>query len=184
MNKKAVALSETAGCTVIYTAAVFLHFLYPLSGGGALSILLGAINESVWEHTKIFSVAYLGWSLLQLLWLKTRFHRYVVAKCVGLYLMMGVIIGSYYGYIALSGGHSLWVDILCSLFAVILAQYTSFRLETGDDRLADFFAAALMMLMLYYIMFFSFSAFPPKVGLFRDPVTGTYGLPERFPRAD
>ena len=64
MDQKAVARSEAAGCAVIYCAAVFLHFVYPLSGGAAMSIVVGAVNESVWEHTKIVAAPYLGWALL------------------------------------------------------------------------------------------------------------------------
>lgn len=180
MNRKAAAWSEAAGCVFIYAGAVVLHYIYPLSAGSPLSILFGAINESVWEHTKIFSAAYLAWSALQLCWLKVRFHRYVAAKCIGLYLLMGFIIGSYYFYTALTGTHILWVDILSSLAGVILTQFVTYRLETGDNTLGDYFTPALMMLMLYYLMFFSFTAFPPKADLFRDPITGAYGLRDRF----
>ena len=94
MDKRAVALSEAAGCVLIYSAAVLLHFVYPLSKGAALSIVFGSVNESVWEHTKIFAAPYIGWALLQLCWLKVHFRQYVVAKVIGLYVMAGMIIGS------------------------------------------------------------------------------------------
>ena len=177
MKKQAVALSEAAGCVFIYAVAVLLHYIYPLSRGSALSILLGAVNESVWEHTKIFSAAYLVWSVLQLCWLKVGFHRYVTVKCIGLYTLIGLIAGCYYAYTAFTGKSVLLVDILTSLAAVVLTQALTFLLETGDNRLADYFMPALMLLMLYYLMFFSFTAYPPKIELFRDPVSDTYGLP-------
>lgn len=177
MNKRAAAVSEAAGGVFIYCVAVFLHFVYPLSGGAALSILYGAVNESVWEHTKIFSAAYIAWSLLQLCWLRVRFRQYVAAKCVGLYTLMGLIIGVYYAYTAFTGVNIVWVDILSSLLSVFLVQALTYRLETGDNRLADGFIPALMLIMLYYLMFFSFTIFPPKAALFRDPVTGGFGIP-------
>ena len=176
VNKRRVAISEAAGSIVIYCAAVFLHFVYPLSGGSALSILFGAVNESVWEHTKIFSAAYIGWSLLQLCWLKVHFRQYVAAKCIGLYTLMGLIIGVFYAYTALTGRNIVWVDILSSLLSVILVQAMTYFGETGDNRLEDFFAPALMLIMLYYLMFFSFPIYPPKAALFRDPVGGGYGI--------
>ena len=176
MNKRSVAVSEAVGIVVIYGAAVFLHFVYPLSGGSALSILFGAVNESVWEHTKIFSAAYIGWSLLQLCWLKVRFRQYVAAKCIGLYTLMGLIIGVYYAYTAFTGHYVVWADVLSSLLSVILVQALTFFLETGDNRLQDYFAPALMLVMLYYLMFFSFTIFPPKAELFRDPIGGGFGI--------
>ena len=180
MNKKSIAFSEAAGSVFIYCTAVFLHFVYPLSRGAALSIIFGAVNESVWEHSKIFSAAYIGWSLLQLCWLKVGFKRYVVAKCIGLYTLAGMVIGAYYLYTSFTGGNIIWADILLSLAAVVLTQALTYRLETEENRLPEYFAPALMLIMLYYLMFFSFTIFPPKIELFRDPVSGGYGLIQRI----
>lgn len=174
--KKRAAISEAIGCVVIYAAAVFLHFVYAQTDGSPLAILFGSVNESVWEHVKIFSVAYMGWSLLQLSWLRLPFRRYVVAKCIGLYILMGLMIGFFYTYTRFTGGNIVWVDIVSSALTVVLIQFITYRLETADNRLADCFAPALLLLMLYYIMFFSFTVFPPRTALFRDPVSGGYGL--------
>lgn len=174
MNKKSYALSEAAGCVAIYLAAVFLHFIYPLSGGSPLAFLFGAVNESVWEHVKIFSAAYTGYALLQLLWIHVPFRRYVVAKCAGLYLLMGGIILSHYTFIAIAGDSLFRFDILSSVVLVILAQLVSYRLTTGHGHIGEFFIPALWLLLLYYLMFFSFTIFPPKTALFRDPLTGGY----------
>ena len=176
MNNKRAALSEAAGAVVIYSAAVFLHFLYPLTGASPLSILLGAVNESVWEHVKIFSIAYVGYAVLQLCWIGLPFRRYAVAKCIGLYTMMAAMIGFYYLYTAFVGRSVYQVDILSSLVFVIAVQALSCRLETSGNRLADYFYPAMLLLMLYYVMFFSFTIYPPKVGLFRDPLSGRYGV--------
>ena len=176
MNRRALAISEAAGCAVIYAAAVFLHFFYPLSGGSPLSILYGAVNESVWEHLKIFTAGYIGYALLQLCWLRVPFKRYAAAKCAGLYALMLGIAGFHYLYTAVIGRSIPAVDVISSAVIVVLAQLLSYRLITADDRIEDYFAPALMLLLLYYLMFFSFTIFPPKLGLFRDPVSGGYGL--------
>lgn len=180
MDKRAVTLSEAAGCVFIYCAAVLLHFVYPLSRGAALSIVFGAVNESVWEHTKIFAAPYIGWALLQLCWLKVHFRQYVVAKVIGLYLMAGTVIGSSYLLSLFTEQNLLWADIAASLVAVIAAQALSCHLETSRNRLSEYFLPALMLLTLYYLMFFSFTIFPPKAELFRDPVSGGFGIVERI----
>lgn len=176
MNKKAIFISEAAGWAVICSAAVFLHFAYELSGRSALGLLFGAVNESVWEHVKVFGAAYTGWALLQLIWLKVPFRRYVTAKCAGLYLLTGGMIVFYYGYTAITGTNILAVDIISSLVLTALAQFLSFRLETDDRVNGDLFAPSLMLIMLFYLMFFSFTIFPPRIGLFRDPISGGYGI--------
>lgn len=176
MNKKAFAISEAVGCAVIFAAAVYLHFAYLLSGGSALGMVFGAVNESVWEHVKIFSAAYTGWAMIQLCWIRVPFRRYVAAKCAGLYFLMGFMILFFYTYTYFAGTNILWLDILSSFVTVAAAQFISFMGTTGDNRLGEYFAPALMLLMLYYLMFFSFTVFPPKLGLFRDPVFGGYGI--------
>ena len=177
MNEKRAAVSEAVGVLVIYAAASFLHFCYALSGGSPLAALFGAVNESVWEHVKVFSAAYSGYALLQLLWLRPPFSRYVAAKCCGLILLMGGMIGFYYLYTALTGGNILLVDLIYSAVLTALSQYVSYRLTVGSSRIGELFCPALMLIMLYYIMFFSFTVAPPRLGLFRDPVTGGCGIP-------
>lgn len=177
MDQQRFGYSEAIGCVVIYAAASVLHFIYGLSGGATLAIIFGAVNESVWEHVKIFSTAYIGWALVQLLWLRVPFRRYVVAKCAGLYLLSGGIVGFFYLYTAFTGRTILLVDLCSSAALVCLAQFCSYRMTVCDRDTRDWFVPALMLLMLYYLMFFSFTVFPPRIALFRDPVTGSYGIP-------
>ena len=71
-----------------------------------------------------------------------------------------------------------------SVAAVIAVQGLTTFLETADNRLGDCFAPAVMLLLLYYLMFFSFTIFPPKTALFRDPREGGYGVLEALRRYD
>ena len=177
MTIKRYGISEAVGVVVIYSAAVLLHFVCKLSGGGTLAVIFGAVNESVWEHVKIFSVSYCGYAMLQLLWLRVPFRRYVVGKCAGLYLLMGGIIAFSYLGTAVFGESILWLDVTSSAALVALAQLCSFLLTVRWDNAGAYFAPAAMLLMLYYLMFLCFTVFPPRTGLFRDPITGSYGIP-------
>lgn len=178
MTIRRYGISEAAGVVVIYSTAVLLHFIHGLSGGGTLAVIFGAVNESVWEHVKIFSISYCGYAILQLLWLKVPFRRYVVGKCVGLYLLIGGMIGFFYLYTGIAGAPILWLDITSSAALTALAQQCSFLLTVKWKKGGEFFAPAVLMIMLYYLMFFCFTVFPPRIGLFLDPVTGGYGIPE------
>lgn len=176
MKNKANAVSEAFGWAAICLTALYLSFAYELSGGSALGILFGAVNESVWENVKIFSIAYTGWAVMQLLWLKEPFRPYVAAKCAGLYLLMIGMTASYYIFEALIGSRGSWADILSSFALTAAAQAASLKLSAYRKKAEEFFAPALMLLMLYYVMFFSFTVFPPRIDLFRDPYTGGFGV--------
>ena len=176
MNKRVFFWSEAAGVAVIYLIATLLHFVYPLSGGTALSILFGSVNESVWEHVKIFAAGYTAYAALELLWTKAPFRKFLVAKVCGLYLLSGSLIGFFYLYTSLIGRNIPVLDILSSLVFVALAQWCSYRLTLTQKDTKRCFHEAAMLLMLFFLSFFSFTVFPPRCPLFRDPVTGGYGI--------
>lgn len=178
MSERKFRRFEIIGAPVIYLIAVFLHFVYDLTNGSTLSIIFGAVNESVWEHVKIFAAGFVVWSILELLWLKPPFKKFVTAKTLSLYFLSLAIIIFFYAYNLFTDEAVLVVDILSSAVFVILSQYISYRLITSDNHIEDYFVVAVMLLMLFFVMFFSFTVFPPKADLFRDPVTDMYGIIE------
>lgn len=180
MDTKKFRVLEIVGAPVIFLIACALHFVYDLSSGSALSILFGAVNESVWEHIKIFAVGFTLWSLIELLWLKPAFKKFVTAKAFSLYFLSLSIIIFFYGYNIFTESPILWLDITSSFVSVALSQYISYRLVISDNKISEYFPVALMLLMLFYLMFFSFTLFPPKVDLFKDPITGMYGVIENY----
>ena len=91
-------------------------------------------------------------------------------------LLMGGTAAFSYINTALIGSQSLWTGSLTAFTVVAAAQAVSLKLSTDWKRAAEYFAPALMLLMLYYVMFFSFTVFPPRLGLFRDPLTGGFGV--------
>lgn len=176
MNKKLYRTLSIVGVPVIYLIASALHFFYDLSNGSVLSILFSSVNESVWEHVKIFAVGFVIWSFIELFWAKPPFKKFITAKTLSLYFLSLSIIVFFYSYTTVVKEPILAVDLISSFIFVALAQYISFRLVTSDNSLGDYFAVALMLIMLYFVMFFSFTLFPPKIDLFKDPVTGMYGI--------
>lgn len=180
MNNRKFKILEITGIPVIFLLATLLHFVYDFTDGSTLSILFGAVNESVWEHVKIFAVGYVFWSLVELLWVKPPFKKFVTAKTIALYFLSLAIIVFFYGYNLFIKEPILWLDISSSFVFVVLSQYISYRLITNENEIKDYFTVALMMLMLFFLIFFSFTAFPPKIDLFRDPITGMYGIIEDY----
>lgn len=178
MAEKKIRDSELVGIVVVYSMAVLLHFVYPLSGNSTLSILFGAVNESVWEHVKIFAAAYVTYAVIQLMWVRVPFRRYVAAKVIGLYALSLGIITFYYLYTAIVGESVAAVNVLSSLLFVIGAQGLSLWLTEGSKNPEPIYYPALCLLMLFFLMFFSFTIFPPRIDLFRDPVSGMFGITE------
>lgn len=179
MKSKGYPISEFAGCIAITAAAIWLRFVFRRFGVSAMTILFGAVNESVWEHVKVISAAYIAYAVLELLWIKVSFHRYVVAKVIVLYLLMASVIGYSYLCELLFGGRTAAADIVGAIVLIIAAQGMSVFL-VGCERISgEYFAPAVFLLMLYYLMFFSFTIYPPRAELFRDPAGGGFGYIEK-----
>ncbi len=176
MKARTFRILEIVGVPIIYLVATFLHFVYDLTNGSPLSILFGSVNESVWEHVKIFSVGYVAWAIIEFLSTKPPFHKFVVAKTAGLYFLSISIIVFFYTYTFFTKKPILVVDLIASFIFTILSQYLSYRLTTSDTKIESYFSVSAMLLLLYFIMFFSFTLFPPKIDLFKDPVTGLFGI--------
>lgn len=176
MSDKKLRISHAISVPFIYLVATILHFVYDLSGGSALSILFGSVNESVWEHIKIFAVGFVLFSVIEVLWLKPPFKKYVTARTISLYFLMLSIIVFFYTYTFITKKPILILDLISSFLLVALSAYISYRILTCECKLEMYFSIAFMLLILFFVMFFSFTLFPPKIDLFKDPVTQMYSI--------
>lgn len=175
MNEKRFKIMEIVAVPVIYLIATLLHFVYDLSNGSALSILFGSVNESVWEHIKIFSVGFVVYSTIELLAVKPPFKKFIVAKTVALYALGFFITALYYTYNFFFKNNTS-ANLIIAFVSVCISQYISYRLVTTERNTTQYFSISAMLLILYFVMFFSFTIFPPQLDLFKDPVTNTYGI--------
>ena len=177
MRDKKFRTLERAGGFVVFAIASFLHFLYPLSGKSVLGALMGSVNESVWEHLKIFAIAYLVWAMVVLLWSRPPLREFVWAKAVSVVALTVSIALFFFLYTGLLGSHALWIDLTSSLVFSFLAHLLSYKITTSPTNRGQFFITGVMILLLVFITILCFTYYPPQAVLFRDPVTGTYGVP-------
>jgi len=86
------------------------------------------------------------------------------------------IVALYYAYTAILGHGLLQVDIAIFVVAVIVGQLVSYRLLIASplpERLNRFAPIALAVLGILFVLF---TFYTPQLALFRDPVTGGYGI--------
>lgn len=176
MDRKLLKKFEIAGAVFTLIAGTVLHFAYELTGGAMWTLLFASVNESVWEHVKIFTMPYFAWAVVELCVCKTYFKRFFVAKIVGLWFLGGITIGFFFLYSSLLGKNVLIIDIISIIVWIIFAYVLSYKLYMSSKPIEVWFSPALFMLVLYAAMYFSFTACPPEAAIFRDPITGRYGI--------
>lgn len=163
----------------LFTAALgsLLHFTYGYSGGAPLAAAFSAVNESVWEHMKLLFFPVFFFSVVQVCVLGRTYPNFLAARAVGLLAGLALIPTLFYTYTGIVGAHVLWADIAVFL----LADLTVFLLDRpllATGRLSRGWQQVAGLVLLWGLAFlFIWCTFhPPLWNLWRDPVTGLYGI--------
>ena len=172
MKKNKLLFSEIFGFFAVIIGAVFLWNVYELSGKATPAVIFGAVNDSVWEKAKCLSICYALYAIVQIFCVKPPFKRFVVAKGIGLSVLLIIFIVLDY---------CLESDLPVLVVTVFSGLVFSYFLNCSSLNLRAIFAPMCFLLLLIFMMTFTFTAFAPKLGIFQDPYTGYYGIiPQSF----
>jgi ABC-type cobalamin transport system permease subunit len=175
-SKKALIYEILGTVFIVFLGSAF-HFTYELSGKLAVVGAFSAVNESVWEHLKLAFWPSLIWLLIEYLPLKKHTNNFLTAKTLGTYLMVVIIPIVFYSYTAFSGKSIFAIDISTFVVAVIIGQLLSYKLLTHRQLNENLNKIAVATIILLAIAFILFTFYPPQLQIFRDSVTGKYGIP-------
>ena len=176
IRNKRVFRSELIGMVFIILLGSALHFTYELSGHNLLVGIFSAINESVWEHLKLAFWPSILFMLGQYWLMRKSTHNFFLAKALGVSLMIVTIPAIFYSYTAITGESIFIIDIGSFIIAVILGQLASYKLLIRVQMSQRLAIISIGVLILLSAVFALFTLYPPQIGLFQDPVTGTYGI--------
>ncbi len=174
--KKSILHWELGGIAFIVVLGSVLHFVFGWSGYAIPVAPIAAVNESIWEHLKLGFWPALVYAALEYSRFRKLTNNFPSAKTLGICLIPITIVVLYYTYIAILGHGLLEVDIAIFVVAVIVGQVVSYRLLTASplpERLNRFAPIALVILGILYVLF---TFYPPHLPLFRDSITGGYGI--------
>ena len=164
------------GFLVTSALGTLLHFVWDLSGGSLLTAPVSAVNESVWEHMKIFF-----WPICLFLLVESSragvCRNYWTARAVGTMAGLALIPAIHYTYTGALGQRRTWVDVATFYVAAAAAWYLGSRLMAGERRRgAALEWAALLGLCALAFLFVRWTFAPPRLPIFQDPQTMTYGV--------
>ena len=154
-----------------------LHFTYNLSGGNNFIGTFSAVNESVWEHLKLAFFPMLILGIIEYFFVKNISNNYIEAKTIGIFLAISFIVVAFFTYTGILGVDILILDILIFITSIILGETISYKLmkrENESNNKTKVLAGIILIFLLFSFIICTFN--PPKVNLFRDPITKTYGI--------
>jgi len=168
---------EAAGFLFVAAAGTLLHFTYDWSGGSPIVAAFSAVNESTWEHMKIFFFPMFLFSVVQLWFLGRNYPNFLAVRTISILFGLLLIPVLYYTYSGVLGYSIEWVSIALFFVADLLAFSLDFCL-LGRGGFASLWQQVLGLAVLWALAFlFVWCTFHPvELGLWQDPVTGGFGI--------
>ncbi|MBE5817526.1 MAG: hypothetical protein E7312_00550 [Clostridiales bacterium] len=173
--KRSIGLWQLSGFSFTSLLGTVLHFLYEWSNEAVWVAPFSGVNESTWEHMKLLFWATFAFAVIQSFFFKdTKGFWCVKLRGIALGLILiPVIFYTYNGVVAKSPD---WINIAIFYIAAGVAYAFEARLFYSDAMECRSSGAAFVTLCIIGITFGVFTFITPEIGIFRDPMTGGYGI--------
>ncbi|UCG73676.1 MAG: hypothetical protein JSV45_04700 [Chromatiales bacterium] len=191
MHRKLQLALWEAGCVVfVAVAGSILHFAFELSEFWTPLALVAAVNESAWEHSKIYFWPGVVYALVQYTYTREVANNYWFGKALASTVTPLSIFIIYYSYMALIGlldtKASLQVMLSIMLIGIVIGQLVSYLVLSEEPVRVELRRLALPLYAILIVMYSSLTFFPPRIFLFENffcyQYTGDYGiLPDYTP---
>ena len=172
---KSIGLWQFVGFLTVSLGGTLLHFSYDWLGKPIWIASFSGVNESTWEHMKLLFWPAFIFAVVQSFFFRGREDFWCI-KLRGTLLGMILIPVIFYTYNGIIGKSPDWLNIaIFFVSAAILYLYETNQValittECNRPKLA--FAALYVIGILFIIFTFK----TPKINIFKDPITNTYGI--------
>jgi len=171
-----VGKRKLLGFLFVSIAGTFLHFLYDITGNNLAAGLISAVNESIWEHMKLIFYPMVPVSLVECRIGKEDRGLLRCSTLAGILLALVLIPVLYYSYTGILGISADWFNVTIFFLAAGAAYRLEYRIESGNCHCQVSFVLWMLILLLIAAAFTAATFCPPRIPLFRDPLTGTWGI--------
>lgn len=173
--KRSVFLWELFGFALTALLGTLLHFLYDWLGEAAFIAPFSGVNESTWEHMKLLFWPMFIFAIAQSFF----FEGYKNFWCVKLRgILSGLILIPllFYLYNGVIGKSPDFVNITIFFISAALAFLYEVRLFAIDKPSCKSQRRAFFAICAIALLFVIFTFRTPHLAIFRDPITGAYGI--------
>ena len=174
MNIKNIRNYQIFSIIFTFILGTLLHFTYKLSGNNGLVAIFSAINESVWEHLKLLFFPMLLTTIIGYFYFGKRLSNFLCSKTIGIVVAMMFTVIFFYTYTGILGTNIAIIDIASFFIATIIGEVTSYLLIINKFNCNN--KIAIPILVIIFISFVVFTFKTPQIGIFKDPITGQYGI--------
>ena len=173
--KRSIGLWQLMGFAVTSLAGTILHFLYDWLGETVWVAPFSGVNESTWEHMKLLFWPMLVYAIIQSFFFKDRSDFWCV-KLKGILLGLTLIPVLFYTYNGVIGKSPDWINIAIFFISAAASYIYETRQFLKKKSTCKSPKLALGTLLVIAALFVIFTFKTPEIGIFKDPLTGTYGI--------
>ena len=173
--KRSIGLWQLMGFAVTALLGTLLHFLYDWTGDFLLVAPFSGVNESTWEHMKLLFWPIFIYAVVQSFYFGDREDFWCV-KLRGILLGLILIPVIFYTYNGVIGKSADWINITIFFISAAAAYIYETRQFNNKTVVCKKPKVALTLLCVIALLFIVFTFATPQIGIFRDPVTNTYGI--------
>ncbi len=173
--KRTVWLWQLIGFAFTSLGGTLLHFLYDWTNKALWTAPFSGVNESTWEHMKLLFWPMFIFAVIESFFFKS-YENFWCVKLRGILLGLALIPILFYTYNGVVGKSPDWINIaIFFISAAIVYIYETKRMKGGGVR-CKFPGWAFTVLCAIALLFVIFTFNTPEIGIFKDPLTGTYGI--------
>ena len=173
--KQSINIWQLWGFAVTALGGTLLHFLYDWTGGAIWVAPFSGVNESTWEHMKLLFWPTFIFAVIQSRFFKDR-NDFWCIKLQGTLLGLTLIPVIFYTYNGVIGRSPDWINIAIFFLSTAIAYLYETRLLNDPKLRCRHPKLALTVLCVIALLFVVFTFATPKIGIFKDPLTSSYGI--------
>lgn len=184
VDKRAALIWEIAGFFVINLLAGVLHFAFELSNFYEPVAVFGSVNESTFEHLKLYFWPGLAFALIQHAYVKGRVNNYWWGKGLALLVTPVVVVVAFYFYVGIvvpiEGKGTLLGTLITGFVGVIAGNVVAYRALTSAERPKAYRYAGWTIMGILSFLMATAAWLTPEFFLYEDffgyEYTGQYGI--------
>ena len=171
-----IGLWQLLGFAFTSFFGTLLHFLYDFTNSSVFAAPFSGVNESTWEHMKLLFFPALIFALIEWLFIGKSDKSFWCVKLWGIIIGLSAIPVLFYTINGAFGKTPDWLNI--TIFFVSAAymyvfEWRRLNSESGKHCNQKIAIAVLVLIALAFVVF-TFAV--PRLPIFLDPVTTTYGI--------
>lgn len=173
-DKKKILKFQIFSSIFTMILGTLLHFTFEWSGNNSFVAAFSAVNESTWEHLKLIFFPMILTTIMGYFYIGKNTSNFLCSKLIGIIAAISFTVIFFYTYTGILGTNFAFIDISIFFMAVLLGEYITYKLLLSDFSCNKILSFLLLTILLFCFVFFTY--FPPKIGLFKDPVTNNFGI--------